>query len=115
MSRSIEEVMKDVSLSKSSELSESSRSNGESTDSEPHPTAQLTFTGIIDMDPDFESGPSTVVMDDIPVGVVTYQVPVRDLGVCQAEVALGDRAGRFGGWQLDLLFTRCPFDRVLGF
>ncbi|KAL5770234.1 hypothetical protein ACOSP7_014388 [Xanthoceras sorbifolium] len=111
MSRSIEEVMKEVGLSKSSESNESSRSSGESTDSESHPTAQVTFTGIIDMDPDFESGLSMVVMDDIPVGVVL----VWDLGVCQAEVAPGDRAGRFGGWQLDLLFTRCPFDRVIGF
>ncbi|KAL5826775.1 hypothetical protein ACOSQ3_018616 [Xanthoceras sorbifolium] len=89
MSSPIEEVMKEVGLS------ESSKSSRESTDSELCLISQITAMGIIDLDPNFGSGPLTVVVDDILEGV--DQILVWNLGVCRAEAALVDKAGRLAG------------------
>ncbi|KAL5752101.1 hypothetical protein ACOSQ2_022608 [Xanthoceras sorbifolium] len=91
MSSSIEEAMKEVELSESSE---------ESTNSEPRPLAVITSTGIIDLDPEFRSGPSMVVVNDILMGVAMNdrssdkdQISVWDSRVCRAKVADIDRVG----------------------
>ncbi|KAL5752124.1 hypothetical protein ACOSQ2_022631 [Xanthoceras sorbifolium] len=99
MSSPVEEAMKEVEISESSE---------ESTDSEPHPLAIITSTGVIDLDPNFGSRPSTVVVDDIPVEVAVNerssdQIPIWDPRVRRANVADVDRVGQLVGWQLDLL------------
>ncbi|KAL5739594.1 hypothetical protein ACOSQ2_028774 [Xanthoceras sorbifolium] len=85
-----------------------SDSSGESTDSEPHPLAVITSMGIIDLDPEFWSGPSTVVVNDILMRVKVSdrscdqdQVSVWNFGIHQAEVADVNREGRLVGWRLD--------------
>ncbi|KAL5750224.1 hypothetical protein ACOSP7_024827 [Xanthoceras sorbifolium] len=107
MSSPVEKAMKEVDLTESS---------GEWTDSKPHPLAVITSTEIIDLDPEFGSGPSTVVVDDIPVGVAVSDTSRKwiftpkcrrsefsmDPIIHQAEVADVDRAGRLVGWRLDL-------------
>ncbi|KAL5775363.1 hypothetical protein ACOSP7_012920 [Xanthoceras sorbifolium] len=101
MSSPVEEAMKEVEISESSE---------ESTNSESHPLVIITSTGIIDLDLDFGSGTSKVVMDNVPVGVAVNerwsdqdQISVWDTRVRRAEVADVNGAGRLVRWQLDLL------------
>ncbi|KAL5767423.1 hypothetical protein ACOSQ2_014206 [Xanthoceras sorbifolium] len=76
--------------------------------------AQVTSTGIVDLDPNFESGPSTVVIDDIPVGVIRSERLKDQGGETEASILGGgilptglSTASRLT--EPDLLWTRFQY------